>query len=66
MPYVVGYPRIGEKRELKFALEKFWSGRSGLDELESVAKELRKRHWLYQKRPVWSIYPATILATTIR
>ena len=49
MPYVTGYPRIGEKRELKFALEKYWRGESSLDELEKVAKELRARHWNYQK-----------------
>ena len=49
MPYVTGYPRIGEKRELKFALEKYWRGESSLDELEKVARELRARHWNYQK-----------------
>ena len=49
MPYVTGYPRVGEKRELKFALERFWRGESSFDEVENVAKELRKRHWLYQK-----------------
>ncbi len=49
MPYVIGYPRIGEKRELKFALEKYWRGEIGFEELESVAKELRARHWQYQK-----------------
>ncbi len=49
MRYVVGYPRIGEKRELKFALEKFWNKEIDLTELEAVAKELRQRHWLYQK-----------------
>ncbi len=49
MRYVTGYPRIGEKRELKFALEKFWQGESDFSEVEKVAKELRKRHWNYQK-----------------
>ncbi len=49
MPYVTGYPRIGEKRELKFALEKYWRGESSREELESVAKSLRERHWNYQK-----------------
>jgi 5-methyltetrahydropteroyltriglutamate--homocysteine methyltransferase len=49
MTYVTGYPRIGEKRELKFALEQYWRGEIGREELESVAKELRKRHWLAQK-----------------
>ena len=49
MPYIIGYPRIGEKRELKFALEKFWRKESSFEELESVAKMLRARHWQYQK-----------------
>ena len=47
--YVVGFPRIGEKRELKFALENFWSGKSDFSEVEKVAKDLKNRHWLYQK-----------------
>jgi 5-methyltetrahydropteroyltriglutamate--homocysteine methyltransferase len=46
--YVLGFPRIGEKRELKFALEKYWKGQIELSELEETAKELRKRHWKYQ------------------
>ncbi len=45
---VLGFPRIGEKRELKFALERFWSGQSDFDAVEAVADELKKRHWNYQ------------------
>jgi len=47
--YIVGFPRIGEKRELKFALESFWAGKSDFNEVKSVAKELRARHWKYQQ-----------------
>jgi 5-methyltetrahydropteroyltriglutamate--homocysteine methyltransferase len=47
--YVIGFPRIGEQRELKYALEAYWSKKSDLQELESTAKELRQRHWQYQK-----------------
>jgi len=47
--YILGFPRIGEKRELKFALEKYWRGEISLEELEDVAKKLRARHWNYQK-----------------
>ena len=47
--YILGFPRIGEKRELKFALEKYWRGEVSLSELETIAKELRNRHWQYQK-----------------
>jgi len=47
--FVVGFPRIGEKRELKFALENFWAGKSDFSAVQSVAKELKQRHWNYQK-----------------
>jgi 5-methyltetrahydropteroyltriglutamate--homocysteine methyltransferase len=41
----LGFPRIGAKRELKFALETYWKGQSSLGELEKVGAELRQRHW---------------------
>ncbi len=47
--YVVGFPRIGEKRELKIVLEKFWAKKSSFEEVQAVASELKKRHWNYQK-----------------
>ncbi len=47
--YVIGFPRIGEKRELKKALERFWAKEIEFKEVEKVAKELRKRHLKYQK-----------------
>ncbi len=47
--YVVGFPRIGEQRELKKALEAYWSGKISQDELKQTASDLRKRHWTYQK-----------------
>jgi len=45
----IGFGRIGEKRELKFALESFWKKEIPLDELEAVSKNLRERHFKYQK-----------------
>ncbi len=47
--YIVGFPRIGEQRELKKALESFWAKKIPFGEVEKVASELKKRHWLYQK-----------------
>jgi 5-methyltetrahydropteroyltriglutamate--homocysteine methyltransferase len=47
--YVVGFPRIGEQRELKRALESYWAGNSSQEELKNVASDLRKRHLIYQK-----------------
>jgi len=41
----LGFPRIGAKRELKFALEDYWKGSSSLDELTTSGAQLRKRHW---------------------
>ena len=44
----LGFPRIGEKRELKFALEKHWKNESSREALEQTAKLLRQRHWHQQ------------------
>ena len=38
---VIGFPRIGKERELKFASEKYFRGEITEAELEAVAKELR-------------------------
>lgn len=38
---IIGYPRIGLQRELKFASEKYFKGEISSDELEKTAKELR-------------------------
>jgi 5-methyltetrahydropteroyltriglutamate--homocysteine methyltransferase len=38
---ILGYPRIGRRRELKKAVEAFWAGKIGADELEATAAELR-------------------------
>ncbi len=46
---VLGFPRIGEKRELKFALESYWSQKCDFSDVEKVARELKERHWNYQK-----------------
>ncbi|THG31199.1 5-methyltetrahydropteroyltriglutamate--homocysteine S-methyltransferase [Glaciibacter flavus] len=38
---ILGYPRIGRRRELKRAVESFWAGRSSVAELEEAASALR-------------------------
>ncbi|XP_008789650.2 5-methyltetrahydropteroyltriglutamate--homocysteine methyltransferase 1-like [Phoenix dactylifera] len=43
--HVVGYPRMGPKRQLKFALESFWDGKSSADDLQKVAQDLRCSIW---------------------
>ena len=47
--YVIGFPRIGEKRELKKVLESFWAKECSFDTVQKEASALKKRHWLYQK-----------------
>ncbi|XP_008778953.1 5-methyltetrahydropteroyltriglutamate--homocysteine methyltransferase 1 [Phoenix dactylifera] len=43
--HIVGYPRMGPKRELKFALESFWDGKSSAEDLQKVATDLRRSIW---------------------
>ncbi|KAJ3674793.1 hypothetical protein LUZ60_005409 [Juncus effusus] len=43
--HIVGYPRMGPKRELKFALESFWDGKSSAEDLQNVATDLRVSIW---------------------
>jgi 5-methyltetrahydropteroyltriglutamate--homocysteine methyltransferase len=45
----LGFPRIGAKRELKFALERYWKGESSRDELKTLGAQLRERHWRDQR-----------------
>ncbi|MDP4509485.1 5-methyltetrahydropteroyltriglutamate--homocysteine S-methyltransferase [Nonomuraea turcica] len=42
---VLGYPRIGPRRELKRALESYWDGRSSRAELDRVGAGIRERTW---------------------
>ena len=46
---VIGYPRIGKDRELKFASEKFFAGEIDENALLEVAKNIRKEDLLKQK-----------------
>ncbi len=49
----LGFPRIGAKRELKFALEAFWKGEISADELAEKAQGLRALHWQHQAGLDW-------------
>ena len=46
---VIGFPRIGKNRELKFASEKFFKGEISEAELQKVAAEIRQYGWQKQK-----------------
>eukprot|EP01018_Ginkgo_biloba_P013453 Gb_11830 [translate_table: standard] len=43
--HIVGYPRMGPNRELKFALESFWDRKISAAGLEKVGKDLRCSMW---------------------
>jgi 5-methyltetrahydropteroyltriglutamate--homocysteine methyltransferase len=42
---ILGYPRIGPRRELKRALESYWHGTSTRDELVAVARDIQEDTW---------------------
>jgi 5-methyltetrahydropteroyltriglutamate--homocysteine methyltransferase len=44
----LGFPRIGLHRELKFALERFWSGEWNAGQLEAAARKVRAERWHMQ------------------
>ena len=46
---VIGFPRIGTVRELKFASEKYFRKEISEEQLKETAKGLRKTHWNMQK-----------------
>ncbi|HPC96337.1 MAG TPA: 5-methyltetrahydropteroyltriglutamate--homocysteine S-methyltransferase [Sedimentisphaerales bacterium] len=45
----LGFPRIGTDRELKKALEAYWSGRTDPASLQETARQLRALHWTLQR-----------------
>jgi 5-methyltetrahydropteroyltriglutamate--homocysteine methyltransferase len=42
-----GFPRIGDRRELKAATEGYWAGRVPAQELAATARELRRQTWTF-------------------
>ena len=56
--HILGFPRIGAKRELKFALESYWKDASFLGDLKALGAELRTRHWEDQAGIELSHHPA--------
>ncbi|MFQ3610213.1 MAG: 5-methyltetrahydropteroyltriglutamate--homocysteine S-methyltransferase [Fimbriimonadales bacterium] len=47
--YAYGYPRLGESREFKRAIEGYWQGKVSLDEMRATLNELEQaRHATYQ------------------
>ncbi|MDR2050185.1 MAG: 5-methyltetrahydropteroyltriglutamate--homocysteine S-methyltransferase [Deltaproteobacteria bacterium] len=49
LTHILGFPGIGKQRELKQALESFWSGRLSAQALSETCAALKKRHWEIQR-----------------
>ncbi|MDP9359261.1 MAG: 5-methyltetrahydropteroyltriglutamate--homocysteine S-methyltransferase [Chloroflexota bacterium] len=54
---VPGYPRIGQRRELKWALEGYWSGKRTEDDLLATAAEVRQQSWTAQREAGLDLIP---------
>ncbi|ACE61866.1 5-methyltetrahydropteroyltriglutamate--homocysteine S-methyltransferase [Actinobacillus pleuropneumoniae] len=46
--HILGFPRVGAKRELKFAQERYWRKELAEQDLLDLAKALREKNWLHQ------------------
>jgi 5-methyltetrahydropteroyltriglutamate--homocysteine methyltransferase len=55
---LLGLPRVGPDRELKFALEAHWAGRLGVGELLESARGLRAAAWLRAQAAGIDVIPA--------
>jgi len=54
----LGYPRIGSNRELKKASEQYWSGKTTVDELINIGKNIRLHNWQLQKDAGINLIPS--------
>jgi 5-methyltetrahydropteroyltriglutamate--homocysteine methyltransferase len=54
----LGYPRIGEHRELKRATEAFWKGDLSEAQLRATAADLRRTNWLKQQAAGIALIPS--------
>ncbi len=55
--HALGFPRIGEKRELKRATEAYWKGELSEAELLQVGAEIRRTNWQKQKEAGIDLIP---------
>ena len=55
---IIGYPRVGSLRELKFTTEKYFRGEISAEELQNTAKEIRKTQWTLQKNTGLDFIPS--------
>lgn len=57
VPHSLGFPRIGAKREMKFAVESFWKGELNLESLIEKGKLIRRENWSIQKEAGLDLLP---------
>ncbi|WP_288639140.1 5-methyltetrahydropteroyltriglutamate--homocysteine S-methyltransferase, partial [uncultured Lentilactobacillus sp.] len=55
---IIGFPRIGHHRELKFATEHYWKNKIDQTELQQTAQTIRKNHWRAQQAAGIDLIPA--------
>lgn len=55
---IVGYPRVGALRELKFATEKYFRKELSEEALRETAKQIRKKQWQTQKESGLDLIPS--------
>jgi 5-methyltetrahydropteroyltriglutamate--homocysteine methyltransferase len=58
LAHIVGYPRIGTRRELKRATEAYWDGQLPRDQLEATAATLRLEAWTRMRDAGIDLIPA--------
>ena len=54
----LGYPRIGVERELKKVIESYWKGDVDKEELVTITKKIRVKHWTKQKETGIDLVPS--------
>ena len=54
----LGYPRIGNNRELKKASELYWAGKISAEELIDAGKEIRLKNWKLQAEAGVDLIPS--------
>src|SRR6202521_1038080 len=57
LAHSLGFPRIGPKRELKRALEGFWSGQTDAAALVETGRALRAQNWKVQRDAGMDLVP---------
>lgn len=55
---VSGFPRIGARRELKFATERYWAGKVPAQELEEAARSIRDENWRFMREAGIDLIPS--------